>query len=232
MPRREEAKDERRQRITQAARDLIRSTAQTGFSMRQLAVHANVSLVTPYNLFGSKQAILQTVLDADVDAFGEELSHSNKDPLDRFFEAISLGRDYFARDEDYYRTVMNTIYTEGAQDFRAAYRAPRRAFWRSLVDDAMHCGVIHPSPHAEALSIHLASVYFINILEWIHGEISLDLMEARTVYGFALALTAHTPAIHHPRLQELVEAALEDIDRLTAADADRAGDPPAGQLSR
>ena len=58
MSRREEAKAERRHRIVTAARDLIRETGDTGLSMRAIAARANVSLSTPYNLFGSKGAIL------------------------------------------------------------------------------------------------------------------------------------------------------------------------------
>ena len=59
--RREAGKTERRQRIIRAARQLIRQTGNAGLSMRALAVRAGVSLATPYNLFGSKRAIVLAV---------------------------------------------------------------------------------------------------------------------------------------------------------------------------
>src|SRR5271168_2287443 len=53
--RREAGKRERRRRIIEAARALIRETGNAGLSMRALAARAGVSLATPYNLFGSKR---------------------------------------------------------------------------------------------------------------------------------------------------------------------------------
>jgi len=50
---REIQKIERKQRILSAARRLIRTEGYTRMSMRELAREAQVSLVTPYNLFGS-----------------------------------------------------------------------------------------------------------------------------------------------------------------------------------
>ena len=58
LSRREAGKAERRRLIISAARDLIRETGNAGLSMRGLAARAGVSLATPYNLFGSKRAIV------------------------------------------------------------------------------------------------------------------------------------------------------------------------------
>ncbi len=55
---REKRKLERRERILAAAQELIRETGSVGLSMRALARKAEVSLATPYNLFGSKGAVL------------------------------------------------------------------------------------------------------------------------------------------------------------------------------
>ena len=72
--RREAGKAERRARIIQAARDLIRDTGDAGLSMRALAARAGVSLATPYNLFGSKRAIVMAVLQ-DVREFIDRVSN-------------------------------------------------------------------------------------------------------------------------------------------------------------
>ena len=92
MPTREEAKQIRRKQILAAARDLIGETSETKFSMRALAERAGVSLVTPYNLFGSKQAIMFALLDEDISKFGAQLARSRKDPLDMLFQAVTLQR--------------------------------------------------------------------------------------------------------------------------------------------
>ena len=77
---REEGKNERRNRITAAARSLIQS-GDSGFRMRALAEEAGVSIATPYNLFGSKQAILSAVMDADLSRFKETLARQRADNL-------------------------------------------------------------------------------------------------------------------------------------------------------
>ena len=50
--------DERRRRLVQAARELLNEADGGAFSMSTLAQRAGLSLATPYNLFGSKAAIV------------------------------------------------------------------------------------------------------------------------------------------------------------------------------
>ncbi len=73
MSRREEAKAERRRQIVRAARELIVERGDAGLSMRELARRAGVSQATPYNLFGTKRAILLAVLQ-DVEDFGVRMA--------------------------------------------------------------------------------------------------------------------------------------------------------------
>jgi len=190
MPTREEAKKGRRKQILSAARDLVRETGRTGFSMRALAERANVSLVTPYNLLGSKQSIMYALLDEDLQKYAERLARSNKDALDLFFEAVALSRKFFANEPDYYRAVLFAIYNDGGREYRSMFRGPRRALWRALVEDARNSGFLSPEVDADAFADNLALIFFAAILEWVSGEAKLEEMEARTQYGFALALLA------------------------------------------
>ncbi len=68
------AKDERRARLTKAARALIAEKPAGQFSMTELATRAGLSLATPYNLFGSKTAILQAVFLAETTGFHKQTS--------------------------------------------------------------------------------------------------------------------------------------------------------------
>ena len=86
MSNREEAKHSRRRKIVRAARVLMQQTGDAGFSMRALAEQAGVSIATPYNLFGSKQAIMFAVLDADLEYYQKRLAKVRVDELDVFFK--------------------------------------------------------------------------------------------------------------------------------------------------
>ena len=87
---REQAKAERRSRIVHAARDLIRETGDTNLSMRMIAKRADVSLATPYNLFGSKHAVVLAVFEDERD-FTERFSKIKaENAIERIFEAHAL----------------------------------------------------------------------------------------------------------------------------------------------
>ena len=187
MSKREESKQLRREGILRAARELIKETHEAGFSMRALAERSQVSVVTPYNLFGSKQAILLSLLDADIASFRRTFDDVDADELDRLFNAVSLGREFFASEPDYYRTVLGAVYGTG-KEYRAMFRGPRRAFWRELVENAINAGFLSKDMSTEPFMTNLVSIFFAAIMEWVTGEISLAEMDARVQYGFALAM--------------------------------------------
>jgi AcrR family transcriptional regulator len=203
MSKREEAKQYRRDAILRAARELIQETHQAGFSMRSLAQRSGLSIVTPYNLFGSKQAILLSLLDSDIANFRRTLGDVDADELDRLFNAVSLGTEFFESEPDYYRTVLAAVY-RGGKEYRAMFRGPRRAFWRELVDDAIRAGYLGKHVSPEPFTTNLVSIFFSAIMEWVSDEISLPEMDARAQYGFALALLAVATPKGKRRLQTQV----------------------------
>jgi AcrR family transcriptional regulator len=186
---REAAKARRRAQIIEAARVLIRESGDTGFSMRALADRASVSLATPYNLLGSKHEVLTALLDSDINRYQNRLRRSDGDALDMLFNAIRLSRQFYAREPHFYRAVLGAVYGEGA-DYRTMFRAPRRALWRWLVQQAIDEGFLAERVETEPFSINLVMIFFAAIMEWITGEISLAEMELRVEYGFAISLLA------------------------------------------
>src|SRR5271155_4601467 len=110
LSRREDAKTERRHRIVTAARDLIRETGDTGLSMRAIAARAAVSLSTPYNLFGSKRAIVLAVLE-DIQEFHERFAKLRSvSAIERIFQALWMSISYYVDDPDFYRTLWTGVF--------------------------------------------------------------------------------------------------------------------------
>lgn len=66
---RQQGVEERRRRLVRAASELIAERDDGNFSMPELAKRAGVSLATPYNLFGSKAAVLAQVFERLVRGF-------------------------------------------------------------------------------------------------------------------------------------------------------------------
>src|SRR5262245_39834884 len=171
MGQRELAKAERRRRIIAAARDLIRETGNAGLSMRALAHRAGVSLATPYNLLGSKRAIVLAVLQ-DVREFQERFSIlKSPDPLERIFSAVDMSVEFYVTDPRFYKTLWAAVF-DTSDEVRTAILNPKReAFWQGLVQQAADAGAIAREINVEQLQHQLDFLFRSAILDWVVDEL-------------------------------------------------------------
>ena len=188
LSRREAGKAERRRLIIQAARDLIRETGNPGLSMRGLAARAGVSLATPYNLFGSKRAIVVAVLQ-DVRDFQERFSSlSAADPLDRIFLALDMSIEFYVGDPAFYRTLWAAVF-DSSDGLRGEILNPKRdAFWRGLIEDATREGSIASDIDGDLLLRQLELTLRSVVFDWVVGEISPARLGHTARLGYALIL--------------------------------------------
>jgi len=189
LSRREDAKAERRHRIVTAARDLIRETGDTGLSMRAIAARARVSLSTPYNLFGSKRAIVLAVLE-DIQEFHERFAKlKSLDAIERIFQALSMAIRFYVEDPDFYRTLWTGVFDMSGKEVRQALARPERdAFWLALVNEAAAEGAILPTVDTPLLMRGLDFAFGAVMLNWVLGAVSTAELEAAVAYAYALAL--------------------------------------------
>jgi AcrR family transcriptional regulator len=215
LNRREAGKADRRRRIIQAARELIRETGNAGLSMRALAARAGVSLATPYNLFGSKRAIVMAVLD-DVREFQDRFaSLGATDPLERLFSAVDMAVEFYVADPPFYRTLWAAVF-DASDDVRTEiFNWKRNAFWRNLVAGAAQAGAIAPGINVELLFRALDRSFESAMLEWVVGELEPELLAPTIRYGYALILKGAASADWRGPLdsrllesQGLIEAAM------------------------
>ena len=188
LGRREAGKAERRQRIISAARELIRETGNAGLSMRVLASRAGVSLATPYNLFGSKRAIVLALLQ-DVREFHERFAHLRaSDPLERIFMAIDLEIEIHLADPTVYRTMWAAVF-DTSDDLRTTlWNEKRDAFWRGLLAGAVEAGAIGREINQEWLQRQLDHVFRCIMLDWVVGILPPEAVGPAAQHGYALIL--------------------------------------------
>lgn len=203
MSRREEAKAERRARIIAAARDLIRETGDAGLSMRALAARANVSLATPYNLFGSKRAIVVAVLNDIKDFHTRFRSRTSTDPITPIFEAVRLQVSYYQADPAFYRTLWTEVFNVGGLEARSALWNPQRAaFWQALLCDAQKAGALMTEVDLDLLLQELDFTFRSGMLHWILGELPIEDLQVAVGYGYALVLRGAATEAWSERLRE------------------------------
>jgi AcrR family transcriptional regulator len=192
LGRREQAKAERRLRIIGAARDLIRETGDTNLSMRTIAKRAKVSLATPYNLFGSKRAVVLAVLEDERD-FHERFSSLHPvNALERIFQALTLRVGYYTDDPVFYGTLWKALLDTSGKDggglSTPQRRAQNHALWRTLIENAQREGFLDYEVSADGLERSLTHLFNGIMLSWVMGGIDTDHMLPVSAYGYAIML--------------------------------------------
>lgn len=197
--RREQAKAERRLKIVRAARDLIRETGDTNLSMRMIAQRAEVSVATPYNLFGSKRAVVMAVLEDERDFLHRFKALKVDNAIDRIFEAHSLGASYFIQDPDFYRPLWKALLDTNGEDDTGLATPERqeqtRAAWRWLIAAAQQEGLLQADMPVELLERTMSHLGNGIMLAWAMDALPTQELLASAGLGYALVLaSAATPA--------------------------------------
>ena len=166
-----------------------------------------VSLATPYNLFGSKRAIVVAVLH-DVREFEERFSSPRiADPLERIFVCLDISVGFYLADPDFYRTLWLALFaaTDGVR--RDIFNPKREAFWRGLLDDAVRAGAVAGDIDVDLLLRQLELCLRSTMFEWAVGEIAPQRIACTARYGYALVLLgAAAPEWRGPLRARMLEA--------------------------
>ncbi len=203
--RRERGKATRRADIVLAARRLIQARGEGGFSMQELAEEADVSPMTPYNLFGSKQGVMLAVLDDDLRSFTAGVQSMRVDALERIFRTVTLARNTYEAEPNFYRTVFRGAELGSAsENERVLFRAPRRAVWIALTHEAMAAGYVSRVVDGDLLGTSLSQILFSCVVDWLSGLNGLREFEAQTHLGMALLLLGVAAPEARPRLLDRI----------------------------
>lgn len=215
----ERRKIESRERIVSVAREMIGETGRTDLPMRALAVRSEVSLATPYNLFGSKRAILQAVLATDVASFVERVSAlPSADALERIFGALSFAVAIYDEEPKFYRTLFRALFNTGSRDLAAMFNPPRRAFWRGLVEQAIAERALMAQIDPAHFALALGHTFGAIILEWVEQDMSSPELEAALGFEVSLMLNGASTS---ERREALERRTLAYQAQLVALRADR-----------
>lgn len=181
------AKGERRARLIKAARMLIAEKPTGNFSMGELAARANLSLATPYNLFGSKVAILQSVFRAEMQGVQKRQKGLGRlPPVELVRATIEDIVSVFAREPDFYRSLTRSMMAIAADDFTSILPISDQMF-RPLVEGLVAAGaIVLPLPDS-VISDQLMRVFNSIFLLWALQNWSEDHLLRELKIGFALS---------------------------------------------
>lgn len=219
--RREAGKEERRRRIITAARELIRESGSAGLSMRELAKRADVSVATPYNLFGSKGAIILAVLQDAREFHHRFAEHSTVDAITKIFDAVDLAIEFYVRDPDFYRVLWREVFS-AISDVRAAIYNPKRdAFWRGLLLEAAAIGAFRPAIDPELLLHQLDHQFRSVMLDWVSADLADAALAPTIRLGYGLVLLGAADAGWRGPLEARVAADQRQLQELGSSERGR-----------
>ena len=198
----EKGQHKRRRAILDAARDIILREGEAGMTMRAMAAQAGVSPATPYNLFGSKQAVLQAIYDEDYLAYGRYFEeHASKDPLIRIFNLADVSIQYFELQPDFYRALLGILQRNAGSEVDSASWSLRRGYLRELLQACVASGHLRDDTPIDLVSSALLRIFKAISQEWVEGALTLDDWRNQLGTSIGLILASLITAKGTPGLQ-------------------------------
>ena len=136
--------------------------------MRALALKAEVSLATPYNLFGSKGAVLHALRLTVLEKFQHEMNQlRSRDPLDDLLHIAELGAATYASDPPFYRTLMGAMMASNIGIHDGEIEGGSVRLWQRPVEAAIRGGLLRADADAEFVARDLV-ISFLGVLDlWV-----------------------------------------------------------------
>jgi AcrR family transcriptional regulator len=184
------------------AREIIRETGEFDLPMRQLAARAQVSLRTPYEIFGSKAGIIRAILKSDQLVFHDQLRRlKSEDPLANLFDRIRLGFGMYRREQPFYRALFRATqgYSGGGETEPA--RENLRPF-RILVRRVQAAGFLEPDLDPDVFGETMTDIFAANLRTWASSSFDVDLAYLKIAFGWASLLSAAATPPHRARMRE------------------------------
>ena len=187
LGKRQQGVEERRKRLVRAASELIAERDDGCFSMPELAKRAGLSLATPYNLFGSKAAVLAQVFERLVRGF-----HREPDWMEgltasgRIFGVIDRLVAAYEEHGRLFRNLWKALYGLDLAEHRNLNLSLSNEIVHPLVAALAADGQIAPQIPPKAIETTLVRLFDANFEMWASQDWSPAQLRAQLRTSFAL----------------------------------------------
>jgi AcrR family transcriptional regulator len=183
---RERHKQQRRERILEAIRELLRESPQETPTVERIAALADLSPATVFNLVGPREQQWAALGDALLLELNACLAFAaDEDPRQQARRIVGETADLFIADAAVFRHLVNSWGRSGVllqenpvPQLRAALRRGQAA------------GMLRPGLHVEALVGHIATACGGALRQWAGGDISDAAFRARVRFAVDVVFAA------------------------------------------
>jgi AcrR family transcriptional regulator len=225
-----EQKQQRRDRILQAARRLVAERGFHGLTMRDLAARSRVSVPTLYNLFGSKRAILLADAERTVQLLTGALDPQGHDFFDKVLAIYRAGASVITSMPDYYRQLLYVLATSGeAHETRHGVESRFIDMMTAILREGQQAKLLATWIDADALSREMWSRYVMALGRWALGELDADKFLDASVFGMCMTLLGVARGSAAKRIEtrarQTQAATVPSTPPTSAAERDREASP-------
>ena len=181
---------ERRERILDAAREIIGERGYEALTMRDLARASRVTVPTIYNLVGGKDEVLFAAVEEQTERFVASIERVRADSAAAHVVGlIEASCRELLRAPRYYRTLLPLLMQAGAADpARAAVGRALGSQLRLGLEALEHAGELAPWADPDVLIERMSAQLAFTSLQWAAGELGRDGLRAASIYGVCLLL--------------------------------------------
>lgn len=190
---REQGKARRKDAIIQAAKRLLAQGGIDALSTRKLAEEAGLSVHTLYALVGSKEEILDAVMEDNHNrVLSDILEIKEEHPIEKIFAIVSSTYNIIAEDAAAQKPLMRvlmTLFYEGALNPRPWWLLAQEKGWmESAVAEAMKQKLLRADIPAPVIADMLMKIYLANLRDYLFDQASLDAFHDTTIAEFWVCL--------------------------------------------
>jgi AcrR family transcriptional regulator len=194
---RERHKHERRERILEAIRELLRARPDETPTIERIAELADVSPATVFNLVGPREQQWGALCDALLRELDASLAHAaDEDPLARARRIVGQAAELFIADAAVFRHLVNNWGRSGT--LVQENPIPRL---RAALRDGQRAGILRTNLHIDALAGHIAMACAGALRQWATGQISAGAFRDRVRFAVDVAFAAGARDDHAASLQ-------------------------------
>lgn len=209
LGKRQQGIEDRRRRLVRAASELIAERDDGSFSMPELAKRAGLSLATPYNLFGSKAAVLAQVFERLVSTFHRDDEWMAGLPAsERILGVIDRLIHAYDRQGRLFRNLWKALYGLDVSEHRQLNLSLSNQLVGPLVTSLAGDGLLPEGVPPLAIETTLVRVFDADFEQWASQDWSTAHLRAQLRTSFALVFLGLVDPAERARLEVVIR---EDV---------------------
>lgn len=212
LSKRQQGVEDRRRRLVRAASELLAERDDGNFSMPELAKRAGLSLATPYNLLGSKAAVLARVFERLVRTFNRDAGWmAGLSASERIFGVIDRLIEAYDRHGRLFRNLWRALYGLDLSEHRQMNLSLSNDIVGPLVASLAGDGLLRAEIPVAAIENTLVRVFDANFEQWASQDWSPDHLRRQLRSGFALVFLGLVDDCERGRLEQVLREEAIDI---------------------